>query len=988
MHEPPEYQHYNTDSAGDFFLSPSGTTQDNQFKFDFKPVKLRESELSSKEVLCMMQDSRGFIWIGTKSGLNLFDGYTYKIFKQNLKNEVSLGGNYILYLFEDVEGRIVVKTNNSTDIYNPRTGYFSHVGVGMGDEAVENRSFAVHALQGSDKSIYFVSDSELYVYEPARELAIQLNVLKKIGYNSRLHGEFISYAEDMSGTLWFPFQKKIAGYNPKKKESYYVDLSGDTTFHGNRIYHIYAHSINKIGLFTETGHYVYDTRTSQLSTEICYNLPVNGYDQLAILRQDKKNILWFTSTSESRLILFDPQSRTFTDYLITGENGQGMGQIRSLFLDQQNIWWLGTPNDGLFYSYSNNLNTFKQILSNTNRPNSINHTSVRAIIKSIDGTVWIGTDGGGINVYDPYSDKITQVYSHIEDDNTTVASNSILTIFQDSYGRILLGGYNTGLAVFNYARGQFKNYLPEPGNPNSLSHHDVRSIAEIGDGLYLIALNGGYGLELFDIYQDKISHFDFDPNIPGGDIVSHWLLEVYKDPEGAIWIGGYGGLGKFDPVTGKSENYFSNERDTTTLSNSWVQSILRDSKGTLWVGTSYGLNRFNERTKTFTHFFEEDGLPDNNISGILEDSDNKLWISTNKGIACLRQDSMKFSSYNASDGLKIDQYIPGARFKDENGIIYFGGIGGLVMFDPSDFKKNEYIPPVYLTDFQLSYKSVQPAQKGSPLKQHIAFTDRIKLSHRQNMITINYVALNYMSPRKNQYECMLEGQEKEWQKMGTRQEATYTNISPGKYIFHVRASNNDGVWNTEGTRVKIVITPPWWKRWWFRIFIIMLIGYAVYTLIKMRSDAIKHDKLILQRKIDEGEFELQKQRNEIEQHKRDLLEQEKVSSEINWYNEGMTTLGDIISKNSHNPGEMAGKLISGLVEYVEANIGVLYIINEEGTDDQRLEILGSYALDKSRLKKYFSGDEGYLGACYKEKKNIIIDNLPDNYAVVGSGWVR
>lgn len=307
------------------------------------------------------------------------------------------------------------------------------------------------------------------------------------------------------------------------------------------------------------------------------------------------------------------------------------------------------------------------------------------------------------------------------------------------------------------------------------------------------------------------------------------------------------------------------------------------------------------------------------------------------------------------------------------------------MFDPSDFKKNEYIPPVYLTDFQLSYKSVQPAQKGSPLKQHIAFTDRIKLSHRQNMITINYVALNYMSPRKNQYECMLEGQEKEWQKMGTRQEATYTNISPGKYIFHVRASNNDGVWNTEGTRVKIVITPPWWKRWWFRIFIIMLIGYAVYTLIKMRSDAIKHDKLILQRKIDEGEFELQKQRNEIEQHKRDLLEQEKVSSEINWYNEGMTTLGDIISKNSHNPGEMAGKLISGLVEYVEANIGVLYIINEEGTDDQRLEILGSYALDKSRLKKYFSGDEGYLGACYKEKKNIIIDNLPDNYAVVGSG---
>lgn len=959
--------------------------QQLQFDFNFQPVKLRDSELSSKEVMCLMQDSRGFIWIGTKAGVNVFDGYTFTVYKQDSKDSLSLGGDYVKSIIEDNLNNIVINTNNTVDVYHQETGQFSHVSIKRGESIERNSTFAVHAFETADKTIFFTSEDELYIYNPKTEIATELVVLKKIGFEAR-YKEFIDYTEDQTGTLWIPFEKQIAGYNHSKKSTYYLDFENDTNFRDDRITNIYSYSINKLGIFSTDNHFIYDITTGELLNEICYNLPANvsGYNELQMLKKDENNIIWFTSTIESRLILFDPETFTFSDKLITNEKLQSYGQIRSIFMDHQNIWWMGTPNDGLLYSYSNNLNHFEHILSLTDGPVTINHASVRAITKAMDGTLWIGTDGGGIDVFDPYSNS-KRIYMHNPDDSTSIASNSILTIYMDSYGRILLGGYNTGLAVYNFANDNFRNFLPDESDPNSLSHHDVRSIAEIADGQYLVALNGGNGLELFDIYSQQIMHYNFDPNIPGGDIVSHWLLVVYKDPEGEIWLGGYGGLGKFNPITGLSENYGSDENDTTTLSNSWIYCILSDSDGTLWVGTSYGLNRFDKNTKKFTHFFVEDGLPDNNIAGLLEDDQKNLWISTNKGIARLNLETMEFSSYDAGDGLKVEQFIQGTYYKDENGNMYFGGNGGLVYFDPDNFKKNEYIPPVYFTDFQLSYKSVVPLKKGSPLKKHIAFTNKIVLNYKQNMLTFNYVALNFMSPRKNQYECMMVGLDEDWQKVGTRREATYTNLSPGRYTFRVRASNNDGVWNEEGTKVNIIITPPWWKTWLFRIIILGIIGYLIYAVIKIRIDATKRDKMILQSKIEEGEKALQKQQDEIEQHKREILEKEEIARENNWYNKGMTDLSEIITKNNNHLPIMAGKLMAGLVEYLDASIGALYLFDEDENKQNRFELLGGYALSGERLKKYFSVEEGYLGACFKEKKKIIVDNLPEGYAVLGSG---
>ena len=932
-----------------------------------------------------MQDSRGFIWIGTKAGLNVFDGYTYTIYKQDSKDSLSLGGDYIKTVLEDKNQKIIVNTNNTVDVYDPETGNFSHLSSKSGETIIHNSTFAIHAFQTADKTIYFTSEDELYIYDPDNTIAVQLNVLKDIGFKGQ-NSEYVNYCEDQSGTLWIPFGKRIAGFNKDKEETYSISLQNSDVFQGERITNIYSHSPNKLGIFSTHHHYLYDIQNEFLEEKICYNLPtsISGYNELAVLFQDEHNIIWFTNLMESDILLYNPSMESFTNFPIKDENGRDLGYLRDLVQDQQGIWWLATPNDGLYFSYPDNLNTFRHILANPNNANSLNHNAVRAIAKSMEGELWFGTDGGGINIYDPYTSNF-RFYSDDPEDTTSLASNSVLTICKDSYGRMLVGGYLTGLAVYNFAQDNFYNFLPDELNPQSLAHHDVRSIAEIDDGQFLIATNGGNGLELFDINSQQIIPFNFDPNVPGGDIVSHWLLTVYKDALGDVWVGGYGGLGKFDPHTGKSENFGANDEDPGTLSNSWVYCILRDSDGILWVGTSYGLNKFNDQTKTFTQYFENDGLPNNIICGLVEDADSNLWISTSKGISRLDKKTMTFSNYNVNDGLKVDQFNQGAYFKDDNGDIYFGGNGGVVYFNPSSFKKNTYKPPVYLTDFQISYTTVEIGKKDSPLKKHIAFTHEIKLNHRQNMITFNYVALNYVSPRKNQYEYMLEGLDEGWNKVDNRQEATYTNLTPGRYTFLVRATNNDGVLNEEGKSVDIVISPPWWKRWWFRIIIFLILLYFIIRILRIRESAAHRDKEILRRKIEAGEEEVQKQKDEIEAQKQILIKKEAAEKNSRWFNEAMAHLGAIVNKNTGNLYEMGRELISEIVSHVGANLGALYVINDEDKNKMFFELVGNYGADENKLKSRFDINDGYLAAVYQEKNVLSIDNLPDGYAIMKSG---
>lgn len=598
--------------------------------------------------------------------------------------------------------------------------------------------------------------------------------------------------------------------------------------------------------------------------------------------------------------------------------------------------------------------------------------------------LWIGTDGGGLNLYDPTTGKFKHYFYDPKNKNS-LSTNAVLTIFEDSKGKIFIGGYNGGICIYNEQQDNFKCYLPDVDKPGSISFHDVRGIVEGNDGLYYLSINGGNGLEIFDPNTETFHSAVYDPSTPGKSIVSKQTTTVYKDLDGSIWVGTYEGLSKYDPIAETFTNYIPVAGDTTTLSHRWVFAILRDSDGILWIGTAYGLDRFNEADNTFTTFTEREGLPDNIINCILEDNEHNFWISTNKGISRLNKEKMEFRNFDASDGLKVEQFIRESFFKDNEGKLYFGGTGGLVVLDPKNFSKNSYVPPVYLTNFQLFYQDVKIGVKNSPLEQTIAYTNKIVLTHKQNIITFNYVALNYMSPQKNSYAYMMEGFDEDWIYVGSRREASYTNLSPGRYTFKIKAANNDGIWNETGTSITVVVLPPWWKTWWFRLILFSSIIWVVYYFIRMKVQANKRDKEILQSKIEAGQAEVKKQKDEIEAHLKTLQEKEIEERESKWYNEGMTYLSDIISKNNDDLYKMSQKLILAIVEYVDARIGAFYILNDDDPNDVMFQLAGHYGIDEERIKKFSSVNEGYLGACYQEKRKIIIDNLPEDYALLESG---
>jgi signal transduction histidine kinase len=351
----------------------------------------------------------------------------------------------------------------------------------------------------------------------------------------------------------------------------------------------------------------------------------------------------------------------------------------------------------------------------------------------------------------------------------------------------------------------------------------------------------GGGLNKFNYETNTFKKYTNNPN-DENSISNNWVKIVLENHYGEIWIATSKGV---DLLKKEEEVFyhFSHDSDRpNSISSNDIILLFEDSKNNLWFGTGNGLNIFNRDSNNFSFYTEEDGLPNNVIRGICEDDHGNLWISTNKGISKFingvnRPESPVFRNYDASDGLPGNEFNSRSCFKGKDGKMYFGGNNGLAVFHPDSVKENPNKPEIIFSDFLIFNKSVEIGEKDSPLSKHISLTKEIVLSYNQSVISIHYAGLNYLAPEKCKFAFMLEGFEKKWNYVGNKREATYTNLDPGKYIFRVKASNNDGVWNEEGTSLKIIITPPFWKTIWFRLFMMSLIILATYTthLVKVRN---------------------------------------------------------------------------------------------------------------------------------------------------------
>jgi signal transduction histidine kinase/streptogramin lyase len=442
--------------------------------------------------------------------------------------------------------------------------------------------------------------------------------------------------------------------------------------------------------------------------------------------------------------------------------------------------------------------------------------------------------------------QITHYLPGPDNENTLSQGNYLVGICRDAQGYLWLGGWGSGLDRLDERSGRFKHYRHHLNDTNSLASDNVLAVLEDRSGNLWVGHDGG--LSRLDRATEQFANYLPDPSEPTS--MRNSVDTLYQDRSGGLWLGTWGGLlSRFDDQTKTFVNYKPDPHDPHRLNGGGIYAIHEDRAGTLWVGAADGLYRFDRKNESFTRYTENQGLPSSAIAGILEDNAGRLWLGTKKGLSRFDPRTETFRNYDAADGLQDNDFSQYCYAQGQNGEMFFGGSKGFNTFFPENIRDNPYVPPVVLTDFQLFNKPVAIG-KDSPLKKAINVADQITLRYDQNVFRLRFAALSYAQPQKNRYAYKLEGFDQDWRSTGAGdRSATYTRLAPGSYTFRVKASNNAGVWNEQGTSIQITVIPPWWLTWWFRTSAIAALLGLAFAVYRWRVRTIERRNLDLERQL-------------------------------------------------------------------------------------------------------------------------------------------
>jgi PAS domain S-box-containing protein len=867
-----------------------------------------EQGLPGSSVNSILQDSRGFLWVGTDDGLSRYDGYTFKVYRNDPENPYSLSYNDVTSIYEGATGVLWIGTEegglNRFDREMEQLVQYKH--------DPDNPHSLSH---NSVSSLYEDQSGSLWIGTEGGGLnKLDKNKERFIRYqhipddsNSLSHNGVWSIYEDQSGTLWIGTHDGLNVFDRDQQRfiRYKNDPTDPYSLCDNSVRTIYEDSEDVLWIGTGGGLAKFNRETRQFFAY--HHDPSDprslSNDRVIAISEDQMGRLWF-GTEGGGLNLFHRKTERFTHYKAdtNDPNGLHSNYISSVYEDRSGVLWIGSYGGGLLKTHRKTAQ-FLHYRHDPYNPNSLSHDAVSSIYKDQVGTLWIGTYGGGLNKIDwKWKTGITKHYRHDPKNPQSLSHNTIWAIYEDHSGVLWIGTEGGGLNKFDPRSGQgeteqFVYYRHDPSNPSSLSHDAVSAIYEDLSGALWIGTLGG-GLNKFDRETEQFTHYEPDP----ADLYSlseYAVLSLYEDRSGTLWIGTFGGgLNKFDRKTEQFTHYRNEPNVRESLSNNMVWSIYEDQSGILWIGTGGGLNKFNRATETFTHYRKRDGLPNEIIYGVLEDTHGNLWISTNNGIAKFDPQTERFKTYHEGDGLQSNQFNPNAFYKSHQGEMFFGGVNGFNAFYPETIQDNPHVPPIVFTDFHIFNQSVRPGgqyllpakkkhdkliqkTRPSPLQRSITETADLTLSYKERVFSFEFAALDLTIPEKNQYAYMMEGFDEDWIYSGTRRFAQYTDLPEGDYIFRVKGSNNDGIWNEEGASLKITVTPPFWRTFWFRIFFIgvFVLGYIA------RVKRIKEQRKILEIKVNERTQELQENMRRLEdeilerKHAEEALQEAKAFTE-------------------------------------------------------------------------------------------------------------
>ncbi|MBN1599635.1 MAG: hypothetical protein JW894_15175 [Bacteroidales bacterium] len=909
--------------------------------------------LSQNTPTVIFKDSKGLMWFGTFDGLNQYDGLNINVYRYFADDTASLTNSQIQDIVEDTLGRLWIATNNGISVYNSETDNFIRYYNSPDDPNSVPPNSIIDLIVDSKGDIWGVGD-EVFRYNPKEDNFTRYRFGDLL--TEHLTTIFNNLYEDNRGRIWCLYFKEIYYYSPEENKLILFYDGNKNPLNNKSWKFIEMIQINNEEFWITTdnaGIIIADLyKTNVLKTyngfKNIHEGELNSVNLLKIYR-DKSQKIWISAENQG-LYVFNKHNELVYHFVSDPDRDFtiGFNSVWSIYEDSEGRYWLGSWDAGvdvidLYYSKFEHYQYLKGL-------NSLSNNAVRDIVEDKNGNLWISTDGGGINHFNRKTGRF-KVYKHDPDNLKSISSNAALPMAWDNNGNLWIGTWNGGVNIFNPQTEEFKRLNPNNSGLSSLNVFDI--VFDDKSKMYFATYGGG--LCIYDIESDHW-HTYINDTENEKSISNDYTFSILLDSKNNIWIGCANGLNYLSlspPGNDEFIHYFHDPDDKSTMSSNYIVAIYEDPFERIWIGTQGGLNLFNPEDSSFISYLKADGLSNDNINSIICKNKEEYWLGTNSGLVRFNPVNLTFRNYGISDGIQGYQYSRGAARKLRSDEMVFGGINGFNIFHPDSVYDNPNKPTVIFTDFKIFNRSVKIGEEGSPLKKHISETEYIRLTYKQNVFTFNFVALNYTHPEQNQYAYMMEGFENEWNYVENQTNATYTNLSAGEYVFRVKASNNDGIWNNEGASVTLRITPPFWKTWFFRISAVVLIAFIVFSYFAIRMQTIKRNNIILERTVTERTQELSKKnklllqqtdelnevntileerQQQIEEQAQELFTQkeklEEINVELNEVNATKDKFFSIIAHDIKNPFGT----VMGFVELMQRNFG-------KWTDEKKVQII-------------------------------------------------
>ncbi len=820
--------------------------------------------LSENNVNCILQDSRGFIWIGTRDGLNRFDGTNFKIFRHKDKDNSKLSNDFITDLAEDRLGNIWIGTNEGgLNKYDRRRNcFYSYV-----HEDRNKNSIAATRINAivvaADQTLWLGTTNGLDHFDPKKGVAVhyQTSAANPKSINSNAVTALLM---DSQHRLWAGTQYGLGLFDAKTGSFHrFVADNSKGAITGNGITSIFEDSKKRIWVGTyDFGLNLFEESTNTFKP-FRHQAGQPGslaHDDVKTIAEDSSGNLWI-GTENGGLSILHPNTFQFVTHVHDDVNQNSLtnNSINVIKRDRAGNMWIGVYSGGLnlYKIQSSSFLHYKHTSSN-----SISNNFVLSFHEDSQENLWIGTDGGGLNFLDKNTGKFSAFMKNTA--SGSINGNYVLAIESDKDENLWIGTWGDGLSIYNPKIKKFRTLRNDPKDPGSLGNDNVYAIAR-GKGDQMWIGTFGSGLNKYSSANGKFTHWEHHP-ADAHSISSNLITAIEPDRIGNVWVGtNDGGLNYYDQKRNSFTRYESGK--SSGLSDNTVTDILEDHLGNIWVTTFAGLHKFDPRSSKFEVFSDKNGLSNHYTQAVVEDKQGMLWVSSNGGLSKFNPKTRQFVNFTVEDGLQGSEFKQKSALVTRSGQLYFGGNNGFNSFNPVGIGASEYRTPVVITKFQLFNKTVEVAKNSkasSPLKLDISETKSIRLNHNQSFISFEFAALDVVSPEKKRYAYMLEGIDSTWNDVGNNNNAVYTNLPPGDYVFKAKSQSSNGVWSPRIASIEIIIIPPYWETWWFRIIVALVISGIIYAVYRYRINAILKQNDLLEILVTERTVVIQKQADEMQ----------------------------------------------------------------------------------------------------------------------------